>query len=142
MGKKIAFILLGIIGILLIVAFAGWQIIKVSPQYSVYQIYQATSQHDYEKFKKYVDVEGISNNVIDKALASATEETKNNASNDPFYQLGKTFAMGLITAMKPRLKEEIVSGIQKAVEQGNFKTEYQPKNVTNFFSLIDVKKNG
>lgn len=142
MGKKLKIILPVLVVLLVISVIIGWQIIKSSPQYSIYQVYQAVGKHDYDKFKKYVDVEGVSNNVIDKALASATEETKNNTSNDPFYQLGQTFAMGLITAMKPRLKEEIVSGIQKAVEQGNFKTEYQPKNVTNFFSLVEVKKNG
>src|SRR3989344_5588066 len=140
MGKKIAFILLGIIGILLIVAFAGWQIIKVSPQYSVYQIYQATSQHDYEKFKKYVDVEGISNNVVDKALAAATEATKQDISNnDPFYQLGYNLGLSLVTSMKPRLKEEMVSGIKRAVEEGSFKKDYKPKNILDYFSVVTVK---
>ena len=143
MGKKIAFILLGIIGILLIVAFAGWQIIKVSPQYSVYQIYQATSQHDYEKFKKYVDVEGISNNVIDKALAQATESTaKDTSNNDPFYQLGQSIGLGLITSMKPQLKEKMTTEIKKAVEEGTFKTDYKPKNIVGYFNTVQAKKDG
>ncbi len=142
MGKRLKIILSVLVVLLVVSAIIGWQIIKSSPQYSIYQVYQAVNKHDYEKFKKYVDVEGISNNVIDKVLASATEETKNNTSSDPFYQLGQTFAIGLFTSMKPKLKEEMVSGIQKAVEQGDFKKDYQPKNVTNFFSLVEVKKNG
>src|SRR3989344_2594016 len=110
MGKKLAIILSGFLGVLLLSAFIGWQIVKVSPQYSLYRIYQAINKHDYETFKKYVDVEGISTNVVDKAIASATEESKSDTSNnDPFYQLGYTFGIGLITSMKPQLKAEMIS---------------------------------
>ncbi|MCL5409654.1 MAG: DUF4352 domain-containing protein [Patescibacteria group bacterium] len=143
MGKKIAIILTGVVGILLVVAFIGWQFIKVSPQYSVYQIYQATSQHDYEKFKKYVDVEGISNNVIDKALAQATESTtKDTSNNDPFYQLGQTIGIGLINSMKPQLKEKMTTEIKKAVEEGTFKTAYKPKNIFGYFNTVQANKDG
>lgn len=143
MGKKLAIILSGFIGVLLLSAFVGWQIIKVSPQYSLYQVYQAVDKHDYETFKKYVDVEGISNNVIDKVLASTTEESKKDTSNnDPFYQLGYNLGLSLITQMKPRLKEEMISGIKKAVEEGNFKKEYKPKNIFDYYGIVKVKMDG
>lgn len=141
MGKRLKIALLVSFVLLMASGIIGWQI-KSSPQYSIYQVYQAVSKRDYDKFKKYVNVEDVSNNVIDKALASATEQTKNNTSNDSFYQLGQSFAMGLIISMKPRLKEEMALGIQKAVERGDFKTEYKPRNVFNFFNLVLVKKNG
>lgn len=143
MGKKLTLILSGLLGVLLLLAFICWQIVKVSPQYSLYRVYQAIDKHDYETFKKYVDVEGISTNVVDKAIASATEESKKDTSNnDPFYQLGYTFGIGLVTSMKPQLKEEMITSIKKGVEEGNFKKEYKPKNITDYFSVITVKKDG
>lgn len=143
MGKKLLIILAGVLAVLVISAIIGWQIIRVSPQYSIYQLYQAIDQHDYEKFKQFVDVDGISNNIIDKAMASVTDESKKDVSNnDPFYQLGQNFALGLVTSMKPQLKESMISGIKKAVEEGSFKKEYQPKGVTELVTTIEVKKTG
>lgn len=142
MGKRLTIILSGIVAILLLSAFMGWQIVKASPQYSVYQLYQAIDQHDYEKFKQFVDVDGISNNILDKALESATEESKKDTSNNLFYQMGYNFGLGLFTSMKPQLKESMVSGIKKAVEEGDFKKEYKPKSIIDLLSVVKVKRSG
>lgn len=143
MGKKLAIILSSIVGILLLVAFIGWQVIKVSPQYSVLQVYQAVDKHDYEKFAKYVDVEGISNTLVDEAFAQATEDTtKDSSNNDPFYQLGQSIGLGLITSMKPQLKEKIVTEIKKAVEEGKFQKDYKPKSYFDYFSAVKTEKDG
>ena len=143
MGKNITIIISGLVGTLLLVAIVGWQIFKVSPQYSIFQIYQAVGQHDYEKFKKYFDVEGISNSVVDKAFEQATEEATTDTSNDdPFYQLGQTIGMGLITSMKPQLKEKIASEIKKAVEEGEFKSDYKPNSIIEYFKVVKAQREG
>lgn len=143
MNKRLAVILSGLGVFLVIASIIVWQIVKASPQYSIYQLYQAIDQHDYEKFKQYVDVEGISNNIIDKALTSTTEESKKDTSNnDPFYQLGYSLGLGLVNSMKPQLKETMITGIKKAVEDGSFKKDYKPKSIPDIFSVIEVKKTG
>lgn len=143
MSKKIKIILIGLLSLFLLTGFVGLQIFKDSPKYSLYQVYKAIDKHDYETFKKYVNVEDVSNNVIDKAFASVEEESKNAAvSDDPFSQLGYNIGLGLITQMKPRLKEELISGIKKSVEEGSFKNEYKPKNIINYLTNIKVKKDG
>jgi len=142
MGKKIVIILLGFIGFFTLSAVVGWRIVKVSPQYSIYQVYQAIDKHDYEKFKRYVDVEGISNSVVDKVFAQATEEVTKDATNDPFYQLGQSIGLGLITSMKPQLKEKIVTEIKKAVEEGSFKKDYKPNSINEYFKSVHVQKDG
>lgn len=142
MNKKLTLFLLGLVLVLSVIVIAAWQVIKVSPQYSIYQIYQATDQHDYDKFRKYVDVESISNNVVDKALSSAINKSKQDTSNkDSFYQLGYNIGLGLVSAMKPQLKKEVVSSIKNAVEEGSFKTEYKPKSIIDYFNAVTVKKN-
>lgn len=143
MGKKIAVILLGFITLLIIAAVVAWQVIRISPQYSIYQLYSAIDQHDYEKFKQYVDVEGIANSVIDKAFAQVEAESKKEvANNDPFYQLGYNLGLGMVASLKPQLKETMVSDIKKAVEEGSFKKDYKPKNIVDIFTAIEVKKTG
>jgi len=144
MGKKIILFFLGFFVILLVCVFVSWLIIKTTPQYSLYQVYKAVDKRDYETFKKYVNVEDISNNIVDKAFATITEDSNKDASNkgDSFNQLGYALGLGLVTQMKPRLKEEMVSGIKRAVEEGTFVKEYKPKNIINYFSVVNVKKDG
>ncbi len=141
MNKKV--IISGIAVILFVTVFLGWKTVKASPQYSVYQIYQATKKHDYEKFKKYVNVDEVSENVVDKVLEKATEETASDTSNDdPFYQLGQSIGLGLIASMKPQLKEQMVTEIKKTVEEGTFQEGYKPKNVLSYFKLVKTEKDG
>src|SRR3989344_3419497 len=137
MGKRLKIILSVLVVLLVISVIISWQIIKSSPQYSIYQLYQAINQHDYKKFQQFVDVEGLSNNVFDKVLASVTEESKKDVSN-----LGQSIGWGLITFMEPKFKEEMISGIQKEVEQGDFKKEYQPKGIFDYLNAVEVKKSG
>lgn len=143
MRKKFVIFLAGLGLLLVIASIIVWQVVKASPQYSVYQLYQAIDQHDYEKFKQYFDVEGISNNIIDKAFSSVTEESKKDSANkDPFSQLGYNLGLTFVASMKPQLKETMISSIKKAVEDGTFKKDYKPKSIFDIFTIIEVKKTG
>jgi hypothetical protein len=143
MGKKLLIVISAIFVVLLVSILVAWHFIRISPQYSLYQVYSTVSNHDYEKFKKYVDVEDITNNVVDKAFASVTENTNNSTSNDdPFYQLGYNLGLGLVASLKPQLKEELVKELKKSVEDGSFKKDYEPKNTLDYFRDIRVIKEG
>jgi hypothetical protein len=141
--KKVLIGLTILIVVILVSAFITWQFIRVSPQYSVYRIYKAVENHDYDTFKKYVDVEGVSNNVVDKVFSKAEEYTKKEALKaDAFSQMGYELGIALVMQMKPKIKEEMVSEIKKSVETGNFKKDYKPQNISDYYNHISVNKDG
>ena len=54
--------------ILLLVATTGiiyWQY-TTTPRYSLLQIKKAYDQHDFASFQKYVDIETVTNSLVDK----------------------------------------------------------------------------
>jgi len=102
-------------------------------------MYQAIEAHDYETFSKYVDVDSVIDNMLDKALEESKEEEP---AGDEWYELGKSFAEGLIMMMKPRLKEEAKTEMKRQIESGEFKKEYKPQNIVKAFTKIKVQKEG
>ena len=70
-------LVVGLIVAFLIILSAGgvyyWQYTK-SPRYSLLQAKNAFEQHDLNNFEKYVDVEGITNSLIDQLLEISTEK--------------------------------------------------------------------
>lgn len=103
-------------------------------------MYKAVEAHDYETFTRYVDVDSVIDNVVDKALKETEEEAS--VEGDVWAEFGKSLAEGFIALMKPRLKEEAKSQIRKQIESGEFKKNYQPKNLVNAITKIKVKKEG
>lgn len=132
-------ILIGVVLVLLVGGFIGWSYIKSSPQFSLYKMYQAIEAHDYESFTKYVDVDSVIDNMLDKALEESKQEEP---VGDEWYELGKSFAEGLIMMMKPRLKEEANAEMRRQIESGEFKKEYKPQNIVKAFTKIRVQKEG
>ena len=101
-------VILGLIGVFY------WQSTR-NPRYSLLQVQKAINQNDLVNFKKYVDIEGISNSLIDQALKMAAEQEQ---SEDEWEQLGDAIARGFIELLKPRLSELIQLQIVKLVETG------------------------
>jgi len=96
-----------------------WQYTR-TPKYSLWQAKKAIEQHDLASFEKYVDVEGITNNLIDQILEISTDETK---PQDEWKQLGEAIAKGLISLLKPNLTKILKQQIVEYVEMGKFEEE-------------------
>lgn len=106
--------------VLLVVVAAGgfwyWQIkVKGSPSYALHQAAEAAENHDLQQFKKYVDVEGVSERLVDDVVSQATEQTTASSAAE---RLGQNLGRGLAELMKPRLAEEVQDGIERFVETG------------------------
>ncbi len=112
-----------------------WQYTK-SPKYSLLQAKNAFGQHDLATFEKYVDVEGITNSIIDQMLETATELEQ---PKDEWEQLGETLGKGLVTLLKPQLSKLAKQQIAKLVETGKLEEEQQStKSGEPDFSLSDI----
>lgn len=145
--KKI--ILLPAITITLLIAFfIFWGFIKTTPQYSIYQLYKSAENHDYDRFSKYIDVDGVVNDIVDSAFDSAMEKTDDEVSesNNSFYQmgyeLGQQLAQSWFMSMKPQIKEELKNDIRESVEEGTFKEDYKTASLFLAFKNLKVEKDG
>lgn len=141
MESRTKLILAGVFIALILLIGLGVRVALSSPQYSLYQMYGAVKEHNYEKFKKYVDIDSVTTNVVDKAIESAKQNTDTTSGN-VWENLGATFAVSLFDSMKPGFKTTLTSTIQKAVEEGTFKSDYKPKNIIQIFQMISVKRDG
>lgn len=127
---------IGILVALLLIVLLSWRYILSTPQYSLYQLYNAVKVHDYQTFTKYADVDSVVGNVIDKVMAQ-NGETANSQGNG-WDQL----AQGLVLSMKPTLVQTAKNEIKKQVEQGSFQTNYKPNDFLKGFFAIKVKQDG
>lgn len=105
-------------------------------------MYQSIKTHDYTTFSKFVDVDTLVGNLVDKSLEESKKQQELDDSADEWEQLGNSFAEGLVTLMKPTLTSAIKSGIQKNIESGDFKINYQPKDIFRILTDLKVKKDG
>ncbi len=131
-----------ILVVLIIIAISIWQYVIRTPQYSIYQMYKTVQAHDYQSFIKYFDVDSIAENIVDKAFEETKETSKDEAGDNAWYELGKNFAEGLMIMMKPKLKEEFRNEIKKQIEAGDFRTDYDPRNLVKAFTKMKVQKDG
>ena len=109
--------------VLIVAIFTGgiiyWQYTR-TPKYSLWQAKKSIEQRDLASFEKYVDVEGITNSLIDQILEISTEETK---PQDEWEQLGEAIGKGLITILKPQLTKIVKQQLVDYVETGKFEEE-------------------
>jgi len=132
-------LVVGLVVAFFIILFAGgvyyWQFTK-SPKYSLLQAKKAFEQHDLVSFEKYVDVEGITNSLIDQMLEIATEQEK---PKGEWEQWGESIGKGLVTLLKPQLSKLAKQQIAKLVETGKLEEEQQKtKSEEPDFSLSDI----
>lgn len=132
-------LVVGLVVAFFIILFVGgvyyWQYTK-SPKYSLLQAKNAFEQHDLNNFEKYVDVEGITNSLIDQLLEISTEKEQ---PKDKWEQLGESFGKGLVTLLKPQLSKLARQQIAKLVETGKLEKKRQrTKSEEPDFSLSDI----
>jgi hypothetical protein len=138
---KTKLILFAIAFTVLVGLLLGWNYIKTSPQYSLFRMYKTIEAHDYEAFTKYVDVDSLVDNIVEKVLKETEDETTD-TQGDAWAELGKSLAEGFISLMKPKLKEEAKIQIKRQIESGEFKKDYQPKNIFKAITSTKVKRDG
>lgn len=134
--KKLLIVAVIIFAVILAVgSFYYWQYTK-SPKYSLWQAKKAFEQHDLVSFEEYVDVEGITNSLIDQMLKSAAEQEK---PKDKWEQFGESIGKGLVTLLKPQLSKIAKQQVATLVETGRIE-EKQVKTESNEpdFSLSDI----
>lgn len=131
-SKNIAKLVTGTILASLLVIFSV--MVVQSPQYSVYQMYAAAHNRDYAKFSKYMDVDG----VVDNLTADASK------SQGSGSELTATFVQALLPGIKSSLK----TSIKQTVEKGEYDkpnsnlspwSVYQKAKVTRHGNTADIK---
>ncbi len=128
--------------VFIVLGIFGWFYIKSTPQYSLYQMYQAVKSHDYKTFTKYADIDTIVSNLVDKAIEQSKKEQAAKATGNEWEQLGANLAQGIIMGMKPSLISAAKSAIQKGVEAGNIKSAYKPQNLVKTLMSLKVTQDG
>ncbi len=92
---------------------------KQGIRYSLYQAYRAYKKHDITTFEKYVDLEGVLNNLFDHI--TSFDDPKDSAFED--------FIEGLTSLVKPKVIPAIKQEIYNIIERG----EYEQKT-SNYWS--------
>lgn len=120
--KKLLFIITAII--LLIISAGGvyYFIYTGTPQYSVIMIIRSIKTHDWEKFRKYVDIDEVSGNLVDKGGALLGEFIDSN-SGETGGRFKKKIAEKIGDLIKPQITEGIKKGLEKFIKEGDVKKE-------------------
>lgn len=131
--KKIIIIVTAIT--IIILGVGGYYYWKhtTSPKYSLWQAKKAFEQHDLISFEKYVDIEGISNNLIDQMMIMEQEKPK-----DEWEALGESIGKGLVELLKPQLGKLTKYQVAKIVETGRFEEEKNKKAEESELSFLGI----
>jgi len=111
-----AAIIIGIFLLLLLIAATGayhWW--KGTPEYSMRQLSHAVQQKDVTAADAYIDYDSIFDSLWSQVTAEATSQLGEN-QNDPFSSFGTIIGLGLLENMKPTLKQQMRTSIEKSIE--------------------------
>ena len=142
--------------IFLLLATAGivfWQY-TTTPRYSLLQIKKAYDQHDFSSFEKYVDIETVTNSLVNQFLDKFLEA---NRTKDKEEVIGQSFYKGLVEFLKPKLNTIAKDQITDIIETGKFEEQIKKEdskdkessssnkldrsdNVKNIFQGIEYEK--
>jgi len=104
---------------------------KQTPKYSLYQAYNAYEDHDITTFRKYVDIEGLSSNIVDDLIKHSIETAEK--STDEWEEMGQKSAEGLVELLKPTLIDLISKQISELVETGNIEEREKGEGISNLW---------
>lgn len=92
------------------------------PEHSLFSAVDAFRQSDTEEFRKYVDIESVSESIVDSIF---TKNSSNEGSaDDEFEEMGREIASALTEYFKILLSDKIAEEIEKSVAKGNFTRPY------------------
>lgn len=131
--KKIAIISVIVI-VVIAIAIYYWQWTR-SPKYSLLQAKKAIENHDVVSFEKYVDVQSLTERLIDQFLDLATAQQEQPV--DEWEQMGQNIAKGFINLLKPQLAKLAKEQVAYYVEKGSFE-DAKDKDESPKFSLKEI----
>ena len=107
-----------------------------TPTYSLYEIKMAIKNHDTEKFKKYVDIDSITDKLLDEA------SKKMDTSDDTTGALSGLKAL-VISAMRPAIKNAIEKSIENEDNsEVKFTIKRIDKNKDTATAIVESSKGG
>lgn len=104
----IVVVFLGVIGGLLFYIIG-------TPQYSLYKMYQAVLNKDYEEFSKYFNLDSVIGDLFEKTIEQQKKQYSSLYSKE---QLAQVEAM--IRAQFETYKKQVKDQVKKEIEEGNF----------------------
>lgn len=114
------------LGIAAVAAFFGYRYWTRTPQYSLLQIQKAVSARDIAQFEKYVDVDSTVHSFVDDLVevSLAAHDALNPGSKlNPLDALGKQFARGIVSTVKPALALAAKQSLRYYIRNGKAEDE-------------------
>ncbi len=131
MNKRTIFIVLLSLSLLTVGGVFYWNY-TTSPKYSLGQMGESFSEHDLTTFQKYVDTEGVINNLFDQQMDLITADKKEGAG------FAEDLTKGIVTLMRPQVIELLKRQINKLVEAGSLDKSDSAVKKTEPFTLAEV----
>jgi len=131
---------IAIIGSTILITIVGYLYFLTLPQYSLLQINKAFRKHNLSLANKYIDIEGLSNQVGDEMILIVKEEIyKNTPVSDNSWEalgqsMGKAMVENLLPAMSQQMKNTFKQSINNAIE-GKDDGNTTNSNMSNFKNL-------
>lgn len=114
------------LGVMAVAALLGYRYWTHTPQYSLLQIQKAASARNVNEFEKYVDVDstvhGFVDDLVDVSLA-AQDALNPQSRLNPLDALGKQFARGVASTIKPALALAAKHSLRYYILNGKTKDE-------------------
>lgn len=131
MHKKLSIIIISCIAI---GSILYWNYTK-SPKYSLAQIEKSFKQHDISLFEKYIDIESLTNSLINDIL----DVQKKDVAKNNFENLGESLGRGLVELLKPQFSQIAKQQLIKYVETGDLEKQKHTNSTNNQnFSLLNI----
>jgi hypothetical protein len=107
----------------LLAGAAGWWYWTRTPTYSLTQVQEALRTHDLPLFEKHVDVDGLTNSIVDGVIAEMKAPA--GGSKDPWERAGQALGAGLVQLMRPQIAEEARRNIREYVRTGRTAADHK-----------------
>ena len=114
---------LGFLVALMVVGGGGYWYWTTTPQYSIEQVKIAVKSHDLAAFKKFVDVDSVSNSLVEDFLSRPVQRITSRDS------LSSGIMRGIIGLVRPTLAPVIKDEIEEFVVAGRF-SQASPDSVS------------
>lgn len=143
--KKFLWVVIAVLFIAIIACGAYYYSYTHSPKYSFSMAKKALEEHDWNKFQKYVDVKGLTNNLLDRILEMAEKEMIQSEPSDEWQDLGRALSKGFMEYTRPQLVDLLEYGFKSYVESGEFEITKEVKGaftraLSNIFEESRLKK--
>lgn len=130
--KKWPFILGACVLVLAALIGAAWWYVIGTPQYSMMQLKNAYETHDVEKAKQYVDVDAITDQLVNVIVDKVKEEVGNATEGEGGLLGGVELNGELLNTLMPQIKEQAKKEFQESFED-SVKGENDEETPFNFF---------